>query len=265
MKIQPYIFTFVIIVSVFRSSFAQVPRYITHQGFLTRGTGEPYDTTINIRLDLSTDSANQTNVYNQTINSVVVTKGIFNVTMGPINKPFDQQYWLTVTAGAQVLSPSIKLTSAAYALRADTAVVAKSVETVAARYTGGSTAFGGSAVILNFSTKDYDTHNAYSNGVFTCPVAGIYQVTAAVSQNAQFQSATEVRTIYVYKNGSDYCDINDTWGEGRTIAPYFVCSVATVKCIAGDQLAVYGSNNNGSQAMNNAFTTCWVTFTKVGN
>jgi len=103
------------------SAFAQVPRYITHQGFLTKPSGAPYDTTIAMTFRVYLDSSGGTSIYEQTISSVSVSKGIFNVALGSLSLAFDKQYYIEVQAGNQTLSPRVKLSSSAYALRADTA------------------------------------------------------------------------------------------------------------------------------------------------
>ncbi|MBI4547229.1 MAG: hypothetical protein HY707_04560 [Ignavibacteriae bacterium] len=87
-------------------SLAQVPQIITHQGFLTRANGEPYDTTIAMTFRLFTDPTGGSQVStDQTFSSVTVTRGVFNVSLSLSGVAFDKQYWLEVVAGGQTLSP----------------------------------------------------------------------------------------------------------------------------------------------------------------
>jgi hypothetical protein len=98
----------------------QIPRTLSHQGFFTNAQGVPLDTTLPMKFRLFSDSANGNDLWQQIYTSVVVSRGVFTVTLGPIDLSFGQQYWLQVEPDGQIISPRTKLTSAAYALRADT-------------------------------------------------------------------------------------------------------------------------------------------------
>ena len=228
-------------------SFAQVPRYITHQGFLTRATGEPYDTTISITLNLYVDSTTSTNIYGQTINNVTVTKGIFNVTMGPISLPFDQQYWLGVTAGNQILTPRIKLTSVAYALRADTASYSLSTKRVYARYDapGDQSVSGTDGQILNL-IKVLDTHDAAlttSPWVYQIPVSGVYEISAVARVIYTPASTTlNVSTLNVditYVNSSTLSTMLDLKVKDYTTdANIFLTGSNIISFQTGDKISI---------------------------
>ena len=116
-----FIFLIVAIILAISQLYSQVPKTITHQGFLTKPSGSPYDTTLSMTFKLYLDSTGGVALWTQSLGSVQVSKGVFNAILSPSGVAFDRQYWLEVEAGAQTLSPRRILTSSPYALRADTA------------------------------------------------------------------------------------------------------------------------------------------------
>ncbi|MEM7182766.1 MAG: hypothetical protein AAF518_17770 [Spirochaetota bacterium] len=83
-------------------------------------------------------------------------------------------------------------------------------ETVACRYTHNGKDNSGSAVTIpyggghpyttvDYPTKDYDTHGAYSNGVFTCPEAGFYRIQASILLTGR--PSEGIVQLMLYKNG----------------------------------------------------------------
>ncbi len=123
-----------ILVFAFSSMFfGQVPRTMSHQGYLAKSTGEAVDTTMNMTFRFFADSTEGSALWEQSFTDVIVTKGIFQVNLGPFPSEltFSQQYWLETEAGGEVISPRTRLTSNAYALRADAANVADAVNPAA--------------------------------------------------------------------------------------------------------------------------------------
>ncbi|HZY09543.1 MAG TPA: hypothetical protein VFF29_00160, partial [Bacteroidota bacterium] len=116
-----FIFLIVAIILAISQLYSQVPKTITHQGFLTKPSGSPYDTTLSMTFKLYLDSTGGVALWTQSLGGVQVSKGVFNAILSTSGVAFDRQYWLEVEAGAQVLSPRRRLTSSPYALRADTA------------------------------------------------------------------------------------------------------------------------------------------------
>jgi hypothetical protein len=119
---------FFLLMALFAASaaIAQVPRLISHQGLLTDSTGNALrDTALNITMSLFSVPTGGSSLYTQTFASESVKVGVFSVIMGPVNLPFDQQYWLELKTGTDTHAPRLQLTSAAYAMRADTAEYVK--------------------------------------------------------------------------------------------------------------------------------------------
>lgn len=110
-------------------------------------------------------------------------------------------------------------------------------ETVAFKVDGSShsgtvgTTFAGSTT-LTWGTVQYDTHNAFSAGVYTVPAAGIYNVKASA-----FISGTETLndrvTVAVAVNGVEKtAGTTRIMNTGITTTPAYVNT--SVKCVAGD-------------------------------
>ncbi|TAL70834.1 MAG: hypothetical protein EPN82_00590 [Bacteroidetes bacterium] len=101
-------------------SIAQIPNNISYQGMLTDGGGSIVsDGNYNLDFKLYDVVAGGTPLW-QEVQSVTVTKGIFNVNLGsvsPLSLSFDKPYWLGISvASGPELTPRIKLTSSAYSM-----------------------------------------------------------------------------------------------------------------------------------------------------
>ncbi len=53
-----------------------------------------------------------------TVDDVPIVRGMFDVNIGPIDLPFDEQYWLEIVVDGNTLAPRVQLTSSPYAFRA---------------------------------------------------------------------------------------------------------------------------------------------------
>ena len=126
-----------------------------------------------------------------------------------------------------------------------------------------------SATVVVFGTKIFDSHSAMnaSTGVFTCPVSGEYQLSAAFYfSTAITATATDIQTI-AYKNGVAYLGVNNT-KSGTAAAPLTTSGTIRIRCNAGDTLscAVLQANSaTTAQTLlaNAAFN--WVAISRVGN
>lgn len=81
------------------------------------------------------------------------------------------------------------------------------VSTVKARYTRITAQSLNSATIMDFSTKDYDTHNAVTTGSswkFTAPKTGYYKVRAGLQFVTRSYTVGHAVAIQLFKNGAFY-------------------------------------------------------------
>ncbi|MBN2543294.1 tail fiber domain-containing protein [bacterium] len=101
--------------------FAQIPRIISYQGYLTNTDEEPVsDGTYSITFRLFNSETGGYTLWNET-QDVEVANGLYSVYLGSISGfslDFDQSYWLEVEFDGTTLSPRYKLAAAPYALNA---------------------------------------------------------------------------------------------------------------------------------------------------
>lgn len=140
-------------------------------------------------------------------------------------------------------------------IRASGAAQIQASESVNMRYNGITTTTIAATGYNNlvYSTKVYDSHNAYNaaTGVYTCPVAGVYQIGGSV------QGASNGYEMDVAVNGARHHAIANSMSSAT--------GYSQVKCNAGDTLAL-GTNNGGSNiAITNNTVYNWITISRIGN
>lgn len=127
-----------------------------------------------------------------------------------------------------------------------------STRVVAARYHKASTTANatGATNIIDFETKDFDTHGAVTTGAswkYTAPVPGKYRVNAlSLDDGANTWAVNKVQDLLLYKNGSSYSTLYRWTSEqaGTTSQP--VCSGGdVVDMVAGDYLDLRTFQNSG--------------------
>ena len=122
----------IILVVLAGVSLAGIPKLINYQGMLTDNSGTPLSGSYNLTFKIWTDTTGGSSLWDET-HSVQVQNGLYNVTLGimtVLNLPFDQQYWLEVQVGDETM-PRLKLTSVAYAYRAEDAEQVKGISACA--------------------------------------------------------------------------------------------------------------------------------------
>lgn len=118
-QFTPFILVFLIGFSL--PIFSQVPKTLSYQAVLANADGTPvangnYDLTFRLYTSASGGSA----LWEENHNSVSITDGIVNATLGSstvLDLAFDEAYWLGITVGSEAeMAPRIALTSSAYSL-----------------------------------------------------------------------------------------------------------------------------------------------------
>ncbi len=152
-------------------------------------------------------------------------------------------------------------------------------EKVAARYySSQSTSFSSATnYALDFPTKDFDTHGSWTTtgghnstlsggSKFTCPVSGIYRVSAFVVlgyTGADFNGTTEYIQLSVYKNGAIASAIESARTPTNQQYPSLGGSTY-VQCNAGDYLQItFYQDSGASQSMFVNNENQWVVFEKL--
>jgi len=140
-------------------------------------------------------------------------------------------------------------------LEADGAGGASYVPFVGMRAFGSTTTITGSAALVVFDTVSFDTHSAYSAGVFTVPIDGKYQVNTKIATSGSASGSTQLQ---IYKNASEYSTMLFT----NPLAGGFnlPCSGSDiVSCVAGDTISIFAFSSTTSPSILNG-TPSWNTF-----
>ncbi len=116
---------FIAVATATSLSIAQVPKTISHQGYLADNAGQGVTSTLPMTFRLYPVATGGTLVLEQSFGSVQVTKGIYNINLDVSSLSFNQQYWLETEVNGEVMIPRAQLTSVPYALRADSANAAR--------------------------------------------------------------------------------------------------------------------------------------------
>lgn len=136
-------------------------------------------------------------------------------------------------------------------------------ESVNARYYASSTTITASLATIVWSTKDFDSHDAMSSGVYTVPVSGKYQVNVGLAFNFT-QISNNDDQIEVQKNGTavfSYIDFGHTGGPGAK--GYTLGGL--VSCNAGDTIRVQALSNQTTPTIRSSNLWNYVSIARVGN
>lgn len=141
------------------------------------------------------------------------------------------------------------------------AVVA-ATESVNARYFASATALSGSLATIVWTTKDYDTHNAMSSGVFTIPVSGKYYVGAALAV-AGTLILNNTSVIEIQKNSVAVSNL--TRYAGGAITNDGIDIEDMISCVAGDTIRIQVSNSGTTPTIVSSNTRNFFSIFRVGN
>ena len=129
-------------------------------------------------------------------------------------------------------------------------------EVVAAKYTVSSAPSvpNSGFNIVNFVTKEFDTHNAVTTGAswnFKAPSAGFYEIKTYIHFNATTYAIGNTRQAQVYVNnvGRDYL-FHETTETANPIVEYQIEGSTVVEVTAGSTIDVRFLNNRTAGATN---------------
>lgn len=129
----------------------------------------------------------------------------------------------------------------------------------------GADTIGTSLSLMKFTTKDSDTHNAYSTstGLFTAPESGFYNVAWRVLTATVSLSTSERFFTFLYKDGVSYRAGSKEAGTGTSVNRVSVGAVNAVYLTAGQTLSVYAVSSVATTAATGVNDSHF-TVTKVG-
>lgn len=152
--------------------------------------------------------------------------------------------------------------SSASVFRLSGPAVITATESVNARYHSATATITGTASAATYTTKDFDTHNAYSGSTYTIPVTGKYQVNAAIVIAATF-AVTNLSALYIFKNGSSYSQTSVYAGGIQGDAGLEISDI--VQCNAGDTIVIEVSSAGSVPTVLASTTANYFSISRVGN
>lgn len=215
-------------------------RLIDTHGAVTTGTGAwkftaPVSGTYEIAVTSNGNAAGLISVYKNGVSFIPVTQ---TASGGPINSGSGL---ISLVAGdfidARPDNASIFNTGSIHIARLSGPAVIAASESVNMSYTDTSgSAIGTSAATYTYATKNYDSHNAYSGGTYTCPVSGKYRVSATIVTAPVTLTTAQTVGINIFKNTTQ---MNAFFSYGNGTSQNYPTSISgTISCNAGDTITI---------------------------
>jgi hypothetical protein len=130
----------------------------------------------------------------------------------------------------------------------------------------GSTSTPGTVSTPNavtYTTKDFDSHNAYSGSTYTVPISGKYQVNASTYQSAGTTATNEQLSLYIYHNGVGISQTVNQFTAAASATGVLVSDI--INCVAGDTLQIFAGNNGTTPNIQSSSVINYVSISRVGN
>lgn len=104
-----------------RNLITSVPRTMSYQGILKDSGGDPVaDSTYSVTFRIFNVESGGTSLWDEAI-PCATSAGVFYAVLGNVNLPFDEDYWLELEVGGEILDPRQKMHMVGYAAASDTA------------------------------------------------------------------------------------------------------------------------------------------------
>lgn len=116
---------------------------------------------------------------------------------------------------------------------------------------------------VTYTTKDFDSHNAYSGGTYTIPVIGKYQINASIFQGATTVAAGQPLVIFIFKNGVAISAIQLNFAAVASVVASLVSDV--ISCAAGDTIQIKAGNGGTTPNVTASNTANYFSIERAGN
>jgi hypothetical protein len=140
--------------------------------------------------------------------------------------------------------------------------VIAATESVNARYFAATATVTGTDSNITYTTKDFDSHNAYSGSTYTIPVSGKYQMNAFITVTATY-STTNQTTTSIYKNGSQISEGRNVVSGNPTVIQAAVVDI--INCNAGDAITFRVMSSGGTPTVSASNVFNYFSLSRVGN
>jgi len=140
--------------------------------------------------------------------------------------------------------------------------VIAATESVNARYFASATSISGSLATVVWTTKDFDSHNAMSSGVYTIPVSGKYQINCEVALAGTIVLNNTV-DLQLQKNSTAISE--DLRYAGGAITNFDVGVTDIISCLAGDTIRIQVSSSATAPSIVASNTRNFFSISRVGN
>lgn len=141
-------------------------------------------------------------------------------------------------------------------------------ETVSCRYTTAAGQSAANNTIINFGTRDWDTHGAVTTGAswrFTAPTSGVYRLNVMIEGAAAAASIGSYFSSRLFKNGVPTTYVGVTYAQTTTNMARIASGSTTVRLLAGEYFDVRVEHNTSVTNLTGALSTNYLEIDRVGN
>lgn len=215
MSLKRLMFAACVLTLAFFQGVRSAPQLIDYQGFLKNNLGAPVTASLSMGFTIYTASTGGSSKWSETQNSVSVSGGLFNVTLGSVAPLHDSVFnqgdrWLEISIGGSALSPRSRIVSAAYSERVQTVdgagggIISSDLSVPKILIGAGNTASGNYAYAAGYGGTASGNYSGIGGG-YSNTASGTYSFVTGHSNQAREHSSV----LGGYSNTS--------WGEYNTI------------------------------------------------
>lgn len=135
-------------------------------------------------------------------------------------------------------------------------------EDINARYFASATSISSSLATIVWTTRDFDSHNALSSGVYTVPAPGKYQVNVSLAVSGTFV-LNNTSILQIQRNGTAVVDATRYIAAAITNEHIQISDI--ISCAANDTIRVQYSTQGTAPSIVSSNTKNFISIARVGN